>query len=441
MRSACIITFAALSCACSWQRFDDVEDDSPVVSLARPRGMNAGFGVVLASVAANGQSRLLVGGAPGQSRAAAFDTSDPDGPSEDALRTSYCTDRDACFLSTRPAGLGRAAGSPNELCFAFGLGQTSAGRRGLLVRCEDDTIFSWPVPTEVFDRFIAPKLDENLGGPILSVLHADPEREPGLAVGLVEEGYAWYYPPSRFDPVSLEPGLMDPSFGRSVAVVRAGGTRVIAVGAPDEGHVWLFRDQGDGRVEPTGCLGAAPGFGRTLEAGPVAGDADDELVVADASHVTVFDGAALARLPVSAARSCGLGSLPAGGVVASLGCGTTPATANCEDSEFGAALAVGDFDGDGDGEVAVGAPALTVRGRKRAGAVLVYDVEADAPSALGDVRYVSSGEAGSRLGAVLAVAPLGERGVLAAGAPAAGAAYMFYCSGLPGARALGSRCD
>jgi len=178
----------------------------------------------------------------------------------------------------------------------------------------------------------------------------------------------------------------------------------------------------------------------------VAGDDDDELVISDDAVVYVFDAARLATLPPALGTDCSLGALPEGSLVTSFTCGSTKNISDCGSSEFGAALGVGDLDGDGDGEVVVGAPSMTVRHVSRAGALLIYDVEPPKSSKehlydFKDIAFLSSADADDQLGRSIALPNLGDRQVLAAGAPGGGKAAIFYCpSFLPSALA-GARCQ
>jgi hypothetical protein len=215
------------------------------------------------------------------------------------------------------------------------------------------------------------------------------------------------------------------------------GRRLVAVGAPGAGHVWLFSGE---TGQAVGCLGGIEGLGRALASGRVDDDDVDDLVVADATNVTVVSGAALSGLTPAAVIECTLGALPAGAIIASFGCGSRDSTAGCP-GEFGASLDVGDLDGDGDGEVIVGAPGMTVRGHTNAGAVSVYDAEGDDPAYLSDQLFLSSAEDNERLGATVGAARITGRDVIAAGAPGGTRAALFYCSVLVPPDMIGARCQ
>jgi hypothetical protein len=195
-----------------------------------------------------------------------------------------------------------------------------------------------------------------------------------------------------------------------------------------------------------GCLGGPVGFGRAFATGPVTKGGDDSLVVSDDSVVYVFDATALSTMVPTADADCSLGSLPAGSLVTSFTCGSTKNISDCESSEFGAALGVGDLDGDGDGEVVVGAPSMTVRHTRRAGAVIIYDV--DPPESaqdhlydFKDIAFLSSADADDQLGRSIALPNLGDRHVLAAGAPGGGKAAVFYCPSFLPPELAGARCQ
>ncbi len=407
-----------VAAGCSWSRFDDVQDDAPVVLLNAP-GNVKGFGSSLASVSEGGRVLLMVGGgARGPNGAALYSLGTGQSPSTDALEASHCGQ--GCFVAKSIAALSsaQAPASQRNACFATGYTPSSIGGTGIFMRCDETSAtpfeYTLPLPAAVtFDP-----AQEDL------LLTSDNSAQPTLLAGLPSAGRAWFYAPGSMSPTDLTPTSADSSFGSALAV-RSGG---FAVGAPDEAHVWLFDSTGTA----TACVSGAPGFGRTLAAGDVNGDGAEDLVVADADTVHVLSGAALASL---SSTTCA--SFDSGAELAALGCRSTADVDGCNASDFGAALAVGDIDGDGDGEVAVGAPNMTVRGESKGGAVLVYDAEGEHPTYLTEARFLASAESGDRLGASVVMARQPDRDLLVAGGTG-GKVAVFYCTKLS---KHGSRCE
>ena len=434
--------FGALGC--SWARFDDISSDSPVVALKKPGALEAGFGDGLATIDTDESVQLLSIGVSPVSRGATFELGMSDKPAVDAIDVGHCetADEDVCASITTPVGLARAQGPGEQydLCFITGIGASGANH-GLLSRCADHTQFELPVPDEVDDKIIEPLLDGEVE-PNPVRLAADRAPAPAVVAGAPSLALAFYYAPLSREPVMLEPaGEPDESFGTAVAVLKTDTEqRVFAVAAPEAGEVWLFKTVGQ-RAANIGCLGGFAGFGRTMIGGNVDADEFDDLAIADQTNVTVVSGKVLAELPETTSASCSFASLPEGGLIASFSCGSTKGVSGCPTSDFGHSLAVGDLDGDGDGEVIVGAPLMTVREQAAAGALIVYDAEGDEPHLFSDVLFASSLEANDRLGASLATPNLGDRHIVAAGAPGGSKTFLFYCPGLGGEAEAGStRC-
>jgi len=431
--------------ACSWGRFDDLSDSAPVVTLERPDTVHSGFGSSLAAARLDDRVRLLVAGSPGARGAALFDLGTGSSPSTDAVDAHHCVgDSDPCRLARLVAGMGHATASgfgddPLELCFIAGIGRQETQGTGLVGRCDDHREFILAVPDGAVETAIEAAATDDQ--PLSLVVSADHDATPALVAGFGDEQAAWYYPAGEEHPQPLvaPASPVDESYGNTVAVLRTEPARILAVGAPEQGHLWLFRHEAGSSPRAVGCWSGPPGFARTLAAGRVDDDDDDDLVVADDVNVTVFSGARLLELH-SGTADCSLAALPDATVIASFGCGTTADVNGCDDGAFGRALAVGDLDGDGDGEVLVGAPRMTVRDTERAGAVLVFDVEPDSPNELSGVAFVSSAETGDLLGSALATPSLDEHDIIAAGAPGGSKVALFYCTRLAGGGTVGERC-
>jgi hypothetical protein len=430
-----LLTFAVSGC--SWTRFDDVADNAPVMLLNKPDDMNA-FGVSLAVVTEEGRgTRVLVGGAPGlTSPAAAYDIG-----LADAADSGFCDDPSVpCYFSNRPAALGRAEvgdSEPAEWCFVLGAGQAkpSEDEYGLIGRCYGGLEYTLPVPPVVLSDVIEDELiDQGPSARAIIRMAADRDLKAALVATAEVQKLAWYYRPMSERPVLLTPpGGAEESYGASQAVLRLGtdgpqgtSSRLVLVGAPDAGQVWLFGGD-DGEGNAVGCLGGPAGFGRALATGNVDGDGFDDLIVSDDVSVTVISGAALQGLEKNDDIVCSMSAFGPDAIIASFGCGSRDAISGCPGG-FGAALDVGDLDGDGDGEVLVGAPDITVRGTSGAGAVLIYDAEGSSPEELSDILYVASRESGDRLGSTVVAAPIPGRDIVVAGIPGSARTAVFYCS-------------
>jgi hypothetical protein len=77
-----------------------------------------------------------------------------------------------------------------------------------------------------------------------------------------------------------------------------------------------------------------------------------------------------------------------------------------------------------------------VRHVSNAGALILYDVEAPGEFDFMDIAFLASAETDDRLGSSISLPDLGERRLLASGAPGSGKVALFYClpNGIDGSR-------
>ena len=411
-----------LSLACSWSRFDDVQDNASVVLLEEPGAVGSGFGSSLATISTADDAHVLVAAARGSHGAAQYRVGFGQSPVVDTIDGGHC--RPDCALGSTVAGMATAAvpgGGTRSFCWATGISPA-----GVVGRCRDDAgnvDYTLPIPPAV-----------TIDPAARFVLASDTAEQPALlAAG---DGSAWFHPPVSTNVVELSAPAAGAGFGDAAAIARVQTGRVLAVGAPEAGELWLFASSDSATVDSHGCVTGPPGLGRSIAAGDVDGDGFDELVVAAADAVVV--------LALSQGLATGGGCVDAGGaVLANLTCKPTADVTGCAASRFGEALAVGDLNGDGNGEVVVGAPGMNARDASGGGALLVFDVDltgATDAELLTDAKFLSSAGGGDALGASVAAVRQADRHVLLGGGPGGDKAALFYCFELPSGK-RGARCQ
>lgn len=431
MRSRVLLSLGAfaLAAGCSWERFDELGEDPPVLGLETPPRMADDFGTTLASLPAGDRTSILVGNAPKTSGAATFLLGQDERATAAADSSDYCPVSNAsrtCVLAAQPASLQSAlspSGRTRANCYVTGVGR-AVSDVGLWTRCEDTAEFAIPVPADILAEVVEPALAGSLTYEV--ALASEPTVESALVAGVGELGRAFYYEPASIEPLDLLPTSDPPSgFGATVAVLGLESARVLVVGAPSSAELHFFRTSDAGPIH-LGCVAGPDGLGRSLAAGDFDADGDADLVVSDDTDVRVLSGRSLGELAQAEDGGCGL-DLDAL-ALATFSCENSGDARDCSGSRFGAAVGIADFDGDGTAEVAVGAPRMTVRGIEDAGAVLIFDRAGD----IVDVRTVSTAKVGDQFGARLAIVPQRGRDILAATAPGAGSASVVYCATIAG---------
>lgn len=423
--------------SCSFDRFESLRSKSSLVQLKTPNGLDAGFGSGIASLSSKGRVSVVVAGLPGNTPGALFELGDQEKPITESADTQHC---EAANESRRCSTIERAAAlaelrSPSEVrknCFISGVGRLEE-ELGLIARCENGVEFVVNVP-EAQERAYRSAL-ENSKKPEPLYLAADRKTQPYLIAASPEDERYWFYEPLKRTPIDFEPIEKMKALGASLAISAIEDGALVYLGSGEEGAVQMYRIEGRD-VAPLGCLSLGTGFGSQLAVGDLNDDEVDDLVVSDGEQVHVFSGAILGSLPETREGACSGAALPEAGFLFSVSCSSGPDTEGCSDAAFGSALLVFDGDGDGKNELAVGAPGISVRGIKEAGAVLSFSQEGE----LLDTTFLGEAREEDRFGESLAIAPQDERDAIVVGAPGRQQAFVSYCSGALGSK-VSPRCS
>ena len=186
--------------ACSWSRYDDLQDNAPVLLLKKPDKLKNGFGISLAFASSDAGSRVLVAGAPPLSPGGAVNNCGNQEAKGGGTDNGLCGaggGSNLCYMANQVVGIGLArapggtSGTILDLCFVLGVGEAANGA-GLLVRCLDQTEYALGVPDGVKNALVDPVLQSGEGQPVYlaadkdsqaSVIAGAPGQTPPLEIG------------------------------------------------------------------------------------------------------------------------------------------------------------------------------------------------------------------------------------------------------------------
>ena len=450
MRAALALVLLA---GCDPTVYDGVRAAAPVFVVQAPGGAATGnFGAVIVGYAAhpNGMevSRFAVTGGDGSATVAwhAYDGLDTAQP---VPRYTDAAVFFSCDMSECGMGFGRSIAAfpewqgPGGAIF-HGCIASPATSGQTTVRCEDQLPFY-----------------QTVGGPTAEAYGSSaagidfPQHRVGAALlgapdGAAGDGRLYRFPWNGLPPLMVDlSGAMAPPgshLGTTLAVTPLSNrTARFALGTHATGTVQRVVvgtiDIDDAMVTSVAieaCLLGDAGYGGALAFGDLDGDMQAELLVGSSAAssvqgVDIFDPGAFTG------TDCTVGVQPM--PILRIRCSDLSESVVCDtQSELGAALAVGDFDGDGANDLAIGAPGATVQGRAAAGAVFVLAGQAGSIAMLGvgdgrhSVVFPSTARDQMRLGTAVAAFGGNGRDELIAGAPLVREVDIFFCTGLSGDR-------
>jgi hypothetical protein len=424
--------------ACNPGAFEDYRDEAPVVAFEGdgepPAGaIVAGF---VGQLDGRDVSRLAISGGPNTSFRShvAWDGSTLVLGPDPVL--SACPVVGSC-----PAGHGAAiaglarwrADTPSEqqLCLIA----TAPATGAVMVRCETNAAMT---------EQLAGDSGIELGASIAALDDGDPAGAAILGAPFADGGRGTLYlVPQGLAPRELPVAVDLPAsahLGTTIAVAPHPDGTLLAASAPGtEGMatlvVAMITVDAEARVQATvrGCIeSSAGGFGGSLAARDLDGDALPELIVGSAAAaegrldgVAIYDGRGL---PAAGGMGCPSWTEEP----AMVGCPADPMV-SCAGAAFGAAIAVGDVDADGTPDLIVGAPSARVGDHDRAGAVFVLaggwaGWAATRTAAL----HPTTTHANDALGSSVSTVRAGDRDLPAAAAPGSARAMVFRCPLLVG---------
>ncbi len=475
--SALSLAILALGAGCNWNTFDDIQDGAAVRVYEPSSYDKSQFGSVLTALetapGTSDVSSYLVASAGPSSPVVFEDVWEDDHFASGS--STLCRDAASCKKGVSVGGAliafefwGTGSMKPGQGCVL------SPGIPNAFVFCRSNTDSKENYPLSITD-VVAPKANVVFSGAGL------PAHYP-LGVALISAhstlnatkkplNGTLYYQPDRGEtvPYNQRLDLIDPrsglpfaiggeeagDYGYRVAVAESTGESIlIAVSQPSKNRVIVGRydpaimvpdgiaeekDRVPLRLQTLACVkspdASLVGFGKVLTFGDVTGDGQAELFIGidptDGKNGTkqrlyMYPGTGVPAYD-EAATQCSLWDEPP----VQVGCIGGIRGVDCNDTQFGASVAVGDVDGDKLGDLIVGAPGADVQGVEDAGVLWLIPGSKEGLDLDNMTNLYAAGQKSKgRLGATVAAVSSRGRKEPAGGAPGANRLYVFTCSEL-----------
>ena len=423
--------------SCSWTRFDDATDNSPVLIFKASSGLN-GLGTSVAAIRAGSTTMALATGSDGY---AIYDFGSKNSPTTDAITVGHCLLSDGCHLAKTVAPVQRDVNGVSMACFAYSMTAQSDGTANVHLTCEKNLEFA--LALDGVTQTAVGKLSTSTTVPLrfASGPRIAPER---LLVSARDKGTLWYYPNRTSAAVPITPTLnVAESFGATLAILdsrfdSADSGTTLVVGEPKAGRVHFFATDDTGAVTSQGCIAGPAGFGQMLASGYYLATDLQSIAVASASQVNVLPE--LSQLGMLQPNTDGCIKLEQLTNTLSLACKEFGIPVDCTNALSLGALATADLNGDQVDELLVGIATASAVGVHAAGQVLTVTAE-PTKLAVRERLAPSSPESGDRLGESVVGIPLSRAEVVLAGAPGGNKLAAFYCSALVPDGQGGKRCE
>lgn len=424
---------STLTSACSWWRYDDVLDKSPV-EILHPPAESGGLGKNLALVRKKGSTRVLV---EADNELVVYEFGAEDLKSNDAVVQVGCRSSQSCWIGDSMATILRTSDASERVeCAAFGINIPANESTGVALFCADGKVRSLPLPEPPPPELTSLRANSEHPGITFA---SGPRVEPVLlAAASTKSGTIWLYDVPADEPMIVpKPSAAGSSYGASLAVTASASSRMLAVAEPDAATVHINLLDAKNATTFSMCLRGDTGFAKALAAGPFTAEDSLDVAVLGSDEVVVVPSPESWGMLNPVQGCLTLSDLPN---LRRLPCRALNGGKACNGLMVGATLGSANLDGTGPEEILIGTPAAGARGNDAAGKVLLASFEKAKPSVVGEL-LASSAESGDRLGTSIVGVPLSGRDVVLAGAPGGNKLAAFFCTGLVPEGKDGVRCD